>query len=184
MKCSRLTALLTTLAVLVSLTACSRDDSSASSGVMPNATYSGTIRAITDHSVTLSVENGEVTIELTASTVFQRDFGMDEMPGGMGGMPGGTGEIPGGMGGMPGGMGDMPSGTGGMPGGTGDMPGGTGGMPGDGVNPPEKPDGVPGQPLTWSELVIGDRVTVVTNSEGTAATVTATGSGVLSTEVS
>lgn len=172
MKCGKkfLGILLSTV-LLLSLCACG-------SSVKGNTTYSGTVTALSLTSVTLKTENGEVTISLTEDTLFtadlsqggdlngdlQPDGGTDQLPGGDIILPDGeAGQLPEGDAGTPDGeMGQPPEGGMMAPGDMGGM------MPGGDMGDPE------GNPMSFSvyNLSLGDSITVETDKNGKAATVT------------
>lgn len=187
----RIISILTVTALLLSFAACDKQETAGGAAADPNATYTGTVSAISTQSITISTEAGEVTITLTDTTAFSRGFSMGEIPEGMGdGMleiPSG-GEAPDGMIEIPEGMGD----------GTIEIPNG-GGIPGDMEEPPEGMDGAvlpedqdganngqmdqggmgiidpmdgQNQDATIAVVFIGASVTIVTNENGAAASVT------------
>lgn len=165
-----------------------------------NTTYTGTVTVLSSEFITITTEAGNwLTITITADTVFSKEQG--GMPGGMGGMPtdGNTPpDMPNGdMSGMPdmpngdmSGMPDMPNGDiSGMPtdGNTPpDKPDGEAGsmpdMPMDsmpdmpGGDMPDMPEGgMDGQgttEATIADISVGDTVTVTTDDNGHAATIT------------
>lgn len=177
----RIFSLFSVAAMVLSLAACGKQDAveTEPAKIGTKTTYTGTVSAVSTDSLTVSTEDGEVTVILTDVTTFQREMGgMSEMPGDMGGMPNG-GETP------P----DKPEGNGGQgdpmdkpdeemgnqPNGTPpEMPNGQ--QPGEG-DAPEKPDGMndmgmnmPG--ITVADISMGDTVTIETDGSGNALAVT------------
>ena len=197
----RFFALMLSISMILSLGACSQNGESESNSPEPGTTYTGTISALSADSITVSTETGEVVIPLTEDTVYNREMGMgstqemsDNKNAG-GEKPGASGEIPEGE--VPGGMGEAPDG-GGMAGGEkpdgmgagGDKPegeapdgmGAGGEMSNQEGTPPEIPDGQAGgmdmemnTALSVADLSLGDTVTVETDENGNAASVTLAG---------
>lgn len=207
-----LLGLLTAAALLFSLAACGNQDpvesAQGTAAVQPNASYTGTVSAISTSSITVATDTGDVTIELTDDTTFSREFGMgDRQPGAMGEIPSGMGQAPGGMGGetppekpereaadagdqegmppeLPEGEAADTANQGGTPSELPDGGAANGGNP-EGA-PPEMPEGETGsngiqimggqtQSLTIADVALGDTVTVRTNDEGKAASITVSG---------
>ena len=147
----RILSILTAIMLLFSFTACGNKGNSAEA----NTTYTGTVAAISEKSITVSTEDGDVVIALSEETTFGRGFGMGgqkpdnmgEVPGNMemesmGEMPESMGEVPESMGEMPEGMevpesmGELPEGMQ-MPESMGEPPTGAAGA--DNASVPEKP---------------------------------------------
>lgn len=126
----RMLSLFTAAAMVLSLAACGKQETveTEPAKIETKTTYAGTVSAVSTDSLTVSTEDGEVTVTLTDTTTFQREIG------GMGEMSGEMGQLP--EGGTPGEMGDVPDGE--MPM---DKPEGNGGQ----GEPMEKPDGEMGQ---------------------------------------
>lgn len=192
--------LLALLCMALCLTACAEKEVATTAAAVPTVaagtTYTGTISALSMTSITVQTESGDVVIPLTDSTVFTRDLDADALQppqnddsigGDMGTLPDGDmpqdpldGELPpdgmGNMGGMekPGGNGGMekPDGNGGM----GDM-GNMGGM-GQMGDPNDMLDSFLGEASLYS-LTLGMSVTVVTDDNAQAASVTFTQSTLL-----
>lgn len=189
----RMISILTALALLLSLAACGNQDAvetiESAAAVQPNATYSGTVSAISTSSITVSTDDGDITIELTENTTFSREFGMG------GQQPGGMGEIPSDMGQM---GGETPpakpdgeaADAGAQEGTPPELPEGeTGNVANQGGTPPEMPQGEMGgnnsteiqiigsqtQSITTADTALGDTVTVKTDENGKATFVTVSG---------
>lgn len=188
--------MLTAVAMALSLAACGKQEAVETEPVKKDTktTYTGIVSAVSNDSLTVSTEDGDVTVTLTDTTTFQRKMGgMGEMLGEMGQMP---------EGGTPGEMGEMPNGGETPP----DKPEGNGGQgepmnkpdgemenQPDGTPPempndqqhgegdvPEKPDGMNDMGMTMPEITIadisvGDTITVETDGSGNALSVTLSG---------
>ncbi len=146
-----------------------------------DTTYSGTVVALRTDSITLNTDSGEITIALTDQTVFAYDGTMDNM-----------GQLP--NGGMGGDMGQRPNGGMDLPEGEmsppDDLPdseisGTIGQLPEDGtMDPsqmqPQMPDNgamggdfeVEMPEITVYNLTLGINVTILTDSKGSASSVT------------
>lgn len=86
----RTISILSALALLFSLAACSNQDVETTDGIsaaQANTSYTGTVSAVSTSAITVSTDSGDVTIAWTEDTVFRREFGMEiQQPGeGMGG---------------------------------------------------------------------------------------------------
>jgi len=181
------------MALLLTLAACGNQEPVETTGgtatAQPNASYTGTVSAISTSSITVSTDDGDITIELTDDTTFSREFGMvGQQPGGMGEMPSDMvqmgGETP------P----EKPEGeaadAAGQEGTPPDLPerDATNGNNQEGT-PPELPQGEMSgnnsneiqimdsqmQSLTIADISLGDNVTVETDDKGKAASVTLSG---------
>lgn len=204
----RIFSLLTAAALLLSLAACGNQDPAESTGgaatAQPNSSYTGTVSAISTSSITVSTDDGDITIELTDATTFSLEFAMGgQQPGQMGGTPGDMGQAPGGMENvtppeMPGGEAGAVEDQGTI-GGTingsiqeqtpSEVPEGEAGNGGNQAQtPPEMPgeemgdmsggfENIGGRPqsLTIADISLGDTVTVQTDDAGRAASVTVSG---------
>lgn len=196
----RMLSLFTAAAMVLSLAACGKQETveTEPAKIETKTTYTGTVSAVSTDSLTVSTEDGNVTVTLTDTTIFQREMGgMGEIPGDMGqmsegGAPGEMGDVPDGE--MP--M-DKPEGNGGQgepmdkpDGGMGNQPDGTppeipdGQQPGEGGGDvPEKPEGNNEMPdmgmtmpeITVADISVGDTVTVETDGNGNALSVTLSG---------
>lgn len=195
------TAAVMAAALLVSVTACGKTESEATSlSTLAGQTLTGTVSAVSAEELALDTEaSGTVTIPLSEDTVFQRD-----QPGMGGGAPGGETppEKPDGESTDSETPPEKPegdstdSGTPPAASGEGTTDGGTppekpDGESTDGETPPEKPDGETppeapggatpenGQPetLTYEDVAVGDTVTVEVGEDGIASTVTLAGGG-------
>lgn len=96
----RIINILASAVLMLSLAACGNQDTTETTGMneaMENNTmvsgtiYTGTVSAISEESITVSTETGEVVIPLTEDTTFERGFGMG------GQQFGEMGEVPDGM---------------------------------------------------------------------------------------
>lgn len=160
----RMIGLLAAAALLLSVVGCSGQNKTEADTVRPNFSYTGTVSSISNQSITLSTDAGEITVALTDTTTFHLEFSMD-------------GQRPGGMGEMPDRMDQMGGQT--PP----EKPAGEASNPGNQENtPPEKPQGdtggmefMNGQPLSAADIALGDTVTVETDDAGKAASVTVSG---------
>lgn len=188
-RMKRIFSMLTAVAMALSLAACGKQETveTEPAKIENSTTYTGTVRAISADSLTVSTEDGEVTVILTDTTTFQREMGgMGQMP--EGGTPGDMGDMPGGE--MP--M-DKPDGEMGQQGDPmdkpdeemGNQPDGTppempnGQQPGEG-DVPEKLDGMNDMGMNMPEITIadisvGDTVTVETDGSSNALSVTLSG---------
>lgn len=165
--------LVAALAVLM-LTLCA-----CGSSAKGNTTYSGTVTALSLTSVTLKTDDGEVTISLKEDTVFTADLSDFEF-GDMGDMEvpdEGFGQLPDGeMGQLPDGdMGELSDGEiGQLP--EGDMGGGMmdpGGMGGQGgMMPGGDMEQIGGMTFSVYDLSLGDTLTIETDGDGKADTIT------------
>lgn len=192
----QITAAVMAAALLVSVTACGKTESEATSTVsLAGQTFTGTVSAVSAKELMLDTEaSGTVTIPLAEDTVFER--AQPEMGGGA---PGGAadgetppekpdgestdGETPPEKPDGEATSGETPpekpdgEATGGET--PPEMPGGAAS---DGQTPPEAPGGATpenGQPatLTYEDVAVGDTVTVEVGEDGIAATVTLPGGG-------
>lgn len=154
-RLKKASAMLLAFSMPLCLCACSKNAEAAIA--QPNTTYEGTVSAISTASITISAETEEIAIALTDNTVYGRDMGMGDAAG-------------------------MPEGN--MPGEPKDTPEKPDGEASDqDKTPPEKPGGENSgasmgadMPLpTISDISIGTAVTVVTDENGSAASVTLTG---------
>lgn len=192
----RLFSLFTAAAMVLSFVACGKQENveTESGKIEVKTTYTGTVSAVSAGSLTVSTEDGDVTVVLTDTTTFRREMGgMGEMPADMGQMP---------EGGAPNDMGQMPNGGEAPPekpdgnaqqGELMDKPDGkmenqpdgippempNGQQPGEG-DVPEKPDsnkdmGMSMPEITASDIFVGDTVTVETDGGGNALSVTLSG---------
>lgn len=130
-------------------------DAANASDVETGTTYTGTVSAITEESISITTEDEEeMTIPLSSDTAFTR--------GGMGGRMGqDVQNVPEGM------NGEAPDGEGGTPS---ERPEGEGEAPESGM-----PQGMRQKTLTYEDISVGDEVTVEVGNDGTAKTVTALG---------
>ena len=185
----RLTCILAAGALLLSLAACGNQDPVESTdgpaAAEPNTSYTGTVSAVSAQSITVSTDAGDMVFELNDSTTFSRASGMGgQQPGDMGEIPTDMGEAPEGMEEPPAGMGDAsgeivpakPEGEAaegsGQEGEPPELPAGeTGKSSGDSM----EPMGGQNLELSISDISIGDTVTVETDENGTAASVTVSG---------
>ena len=120
-------SLLLTSALVLSLTACS--STASTTAAQAGETYTGTVSAISEDSMTLTTEDsGDVLITLSSDTTFSYEMGDFS---GDGSIPGGDGEAPSGDGEAPSGDGEAPSGDGEAPSGSGEAPSGDGEAPSD-----------------------------------------------------
>lgn len=163
----RLIGILTALIVLLALSGCAKEEpapGTATASADPNATYSGTIHSLSYDAIGITTASGEILISLIDSTVYQLDMAGGEITDSMEQLPSqemGTPTAPS-MDAMPErpseGMGEItpPDGQT-MPQG-GSRPGFSGGME--------------NMKLSVSSLTLGATVSVTTDSNGSAATVT------------
>lgn len=189
----RIISMFTAAAMVLSFAACSKQKTveTEPAKIEMKATYTGTVSSVSTDAITVSTEDGEVTVLLTDSTTFRREMGMGDM-GQMpeGGTPGDMGEMPG-DGETPsdkpegdpqqGALMDKPDGEAGsqLDGTPPEMPNGQ--QPGEGAGDiPEKPEGENAAPdmgmnlpeITVSNISLGDTVTVETDASGNAVSVT------------
>lgn len=185
----RMAAIVLFAAMLLCMAACGDQQGETvaeTTGAAANASYSGTILAISYDSITLSTENGEVTVALTDATTYSYDseeMGFGAM-GGMMGKPDGEMQKPDGDMEPPEGMnGEKPEGTGGeMPDDAFfyDIPEGLPETDPEGIHDipdPGEGDTMPG--MSVEALTLGSTVTVQTDASGNASSVTLTSSSVL-----
>jgi len=166
------------VALICSFAACGTTEQEGAAAVS-SGTYTGTVTAISQDSLTLSTDSGDIAISLTDETVYDSREQPPELPEGENGNQSDNREQP------P----ELPEGENGNQSDSREQPpelpeGENGNQSDNREQPPELPDGEsntgnmgdvePGQAqsITLSDISIGDEVTVVVNDSGTAETVT------------
>ncbi|MGN0131104.1 MAG: hypothetical protein ACI4AA_01545 [Lachnospiraceae bacterium] len=161
------TGILMIFSLVVFLAACGRQDTEETAAVKSNSSYVGTVSAITSDMITLSTDDGDITIEFADSVVFGREMDKGELKSERpeGATENGQGETP------P----ERPEGAteNGQDGTPPERSEGTKRNDDSGMDSMERRSGN----LTFSDISVGDTVTVNTNDEGKAVSVTLSDSG-------